>query len=216
MSAPVGSLKDLQELLEGRGGYVFEQRSFPFYSVLMYAPQNGLNKLLHEYVKSHYELFNSQTGPNWLVAVVEDIGREEFIDTFRPQDVYNIARYLGARVDEIPAIVFFVDPKDHDETLVLRLSDILPPATQVTDEDLTRLIGTIAAAIDEISNARLPPAVRLARLEKALNAAWSKDSVRAPQLSSAVDWLRTSAATATTVLVAIKEVLKLVKAVGSP
>ena len=48
----------------------------------MYTPTNGLNKLLHEYVKSHFELFNAQTGPNWLVAVVEDINRQQAIGDF--------------------------------------------------------------------------------------------------------------------------------------
>jgi hypothetical protein len=58
MAAPVGSLRDLQELLEGRHGYVFERRTFPFSGALLYAPANGLNQRLHQYVVCHFELFN--------------------------------------------------------------------------------------------------------------------------------------------------------------
>jgi hypothetical protein len=44
--------------LEGRHGYVFEQRTFPFSGALLYAPANGLNQRLHQYVVCHFELFN--------------------------------------------------------------------------------------------------------------------------------------------------------------
>ena len=172
MSAPVGSLKDLQELLEERSSYVFEQRPFPFYGVLLYTPTNALNKLLHDYVVSHFEFFNVQTGRNWLVAVLEDINYGESIEKFKPQDVYEIARYLGARVDAIPAIVFFTEPKERNETLVLSLRYILPESSDVTDEDLTGLFGKLAATIDDICQRSLPSGARLKALRQALNQEW--------------------------------------------
>ena len=215
MSAPVGSLRDLQDLLEGRGSYVFEQRPFPYYSVLMYAPTNGLNKLLHEYVSSHYELFNSQTGPNWLVAVIEDIGRDRSIEeSSRPQDVYDIARYLGARVDDIPALVFFTDPQERNETLILRLGDILPESSNITDEILTDLFGRIAAIIDDLSPASISPDVRLSRLRDALGREWPKDSKWGGWARNAVGWLKVSATTATSVIGALDNVARLLKAIS--
>ena len=214
MSEPVGSLRDLQELLEGRGGYVFAQRPFPFYSVLMYAPTNGLNKLLHEYVTSHFELFNVQTGPNWLVAVLEDINRKHSIKDFRPQDVYDVARYLGARVDDVPAIVFFTEPKDRNETLVLNLEGVFPDSGKVADEDLTKLFSKIAAIIDDICQRGVPSDDRLTALREALKREWSEDPTWGTKITSAVEWLKVSAASATTVLGAITSIAKLLKASG--
>ena len=214
MSAPVGSLRDLQELLDGRARDVFEQRPFSFYSVLLYTPTNGLNQRLHEYVASHFELFNAQTGPNWLVAVVEDINRKQPIETFKPQDVYEIARFLGARVDAIPAIVFFTEPKDRNETLVLRLTDILPEASEATDEKLTQFFGKLAATIDDTCRGGRPSSARLDALGQALRREWPKDPSWGARLSSAVEWLKTSAATATTVFGAISSVVALLRTAG--
>ncbi len=83
MSMPIGSISELKELLEGSGKqYVFEERKFPFYSVLIYSHIKGLNNYLHTYVMNNFELFNKQTGPNWLVALLEDIQDTEH-DQFR-------------------------------------------------------------------------------------------------------------------------------------
>jgi hypothetical protein len=225
MSAPVGSLRDLQELLEGRGGYVFEQRSFAFYSVLLYTPMNGLNKLLHEYIvghegadgqhiPGHFELFNAQTGPNWLVAIVEDVSRAQPIERFKPEDVYEIARYLGASVDDVPAIVFFTDPRERNETLVLRLKDVLPDAGQVTDEDLTTLFGKIASMIDNLCKKQMPDDARLDNLRDALKRAWPKDSAWGAKVSTSVGWLEVSATKANTILGAITSLVKLIQSTG--
>ena len=214
MSAPVGSLKDLQDLLQGRGGYVFEPRPFAFYSALMYAAANGLNEKLHNYVVSHYEFFNAQTGPNWLVAVVEDIGREQSIEKFKPQQVYEIARYLGVPVDDIPAIVFFTEPETRNETLVLRLSDVLPEPGEIKEENLTMLFGKIAAIIDNICQTDAPSDARLKVLREALSREWPESSTVGAKLTSAIGWLKVSAATATTVLGAIDSLVKLLKATG--
>lgn len=215
MVAPVGSLRDLQQLLEEPDSSdIFERRSFPFYGVLMYTPTNGLNRLLHEYVVSHYQLFNAQTGPNWLVAVLEDIRREHSIEKFKPQDVYAIARYLGVRVDDIPAIVFFTEPKERNETLVLRLSDILPEASKTDDKDLTELFGKLAATIDDICQRGVPVDDRLKSLREGLNSEWPKDSVWGKRISSGVEWVKASAPAAGTVLGAINNIANLLTAAG--
>jgi hypothetical protein len=208
MSAPVGSLRELQDLLEGgHGGYRFEQRPFHFYSVLMYTPTNGLNKLLHEYVVSHDELFNAQTGPNWLVAILEDIHGKELKPEFRPQDVYKIARYLGVPVNAIPAIVFFTEPKGHKETLILRLRDIFPYSSKVTDEDLTELFSKIAATID--NDIDLASNRRLDELRKALISEWKNKITMGERITSVIGALTMSASTMSTVFNAIGSFLKL-------
>jgi hypothetical protein len=214
MSAPVGSLSDLQDLLENGHNNVFGSHQFAFYGVLMYTPTNGLNKLLHEYVVSHHALFNTQTGPNWLVAVVEYINREQAIGNFKPEDVYKIARYLGVGVDEIPGIVFFTEPKERKETLVLRLSDVLPPPNQVTDDDLTKLFGRLAAIIDEVCNRHVESEERIEVLHQALKKEWQKGSKWGEKFTNAMGWLKVSAADAATILGAIANIVKLVKGAG--
>lgn len=192
MSMPVGSLKDLVDLLEGRGQYVFEDRPFRFYGVLLYAPTNGLNQFLHQYVVGHFQLFNRQTGPNWLVAVLEDINRKQGIDEFRPEDVYAIARYLGVRVDAVPAIVLFTEPKERNDTLVLSLKSVLPEAGELGDEHFTTLIGKLAAIIDEISERDLPAAARLEALRSQIAKEWPKDPDLGKRLAAGLDWLDAS------------------------
>jgi hypothetical protein len=78
--------------------------------------------------------------------VVEDINRAEGIENSRPEDVYTIARFLGARVDALPAVVFFTELQSRDDTLVLRLRERLPGAEHATDEAITTLFGALAAA----------------------------------------------------------------------
>jgi hypothetical protein len=146
VSAPIGSLKDLQKLLNGEDQYIYMKKSFPFYSVLLYTPTNGINQALHMYVVDNFEFFHVATGPNWLVAVIEDIGAGHQINEFKPQYVYTIARYLGAPVDQIPAFVFFTDPKEHKDTLILPLNN----SGLVTIEDVKKHIVKIAAVIDKI------------------------------------------------------------------
>ena len=150
MSAPIGSIVELKELLEGSGKqYVFEDRQFPFYGVLIYSHIKGLNGYLSKYVTDNFELFNAQTGPNWLVAVLEDIqGTRQ--NEFKPEDVYKIARYLGVSVDDIPAIVFFCDPKERNDTYVLKLSDLIKESDEYDEELIHNSINTISSIIDEV------------------------------------------------------------------
>jgi hypothetical protein len=227
MSEPVGSLRDLQDLLDGVATLYGEPRYFPFYGVLLYTPMNGLNEALHRYIvgrwdadaKSniggHFELFNVQTGPNWLVAIVEDINRGQEIERFSAGTVYDIARYLGARVDDLPAIVFFTEPRTRKETLVLKLVDVLPSAEGIKDEDITNLISKIAATIDEVWHRHGPSDRRLEALRDELaNALWPLGPTAASKAQSGLDWLKVSFANAPTVIAAITSVVNLIKAFG--
>jgi hypothetical protein len=117
------------------------------------------------YVVDNFEFFHVATGPNWLVAVIEDIGAGHQIYEFKPQDVYTIARYLGAPVDQIPSFVFFTDPKEHKDTLILPLNN----SGLVTIEDVKKLIVKIAAIIDKIcSDQHIASSERLTALKKEL------------------------------------------------
>lgn len=222
MSAPVGSLKDLQDLLEGRFTNVYgDPRPFDFYSVLMYTPMNGLNESLHKYMvggdiggpgevrhfRDHFEIFNSLTGPHWLVAVVEDICRGHEIKEFKPAEVYNIARYLGARVDAIPAIVFFTEPREHKKTLVLGLREILPTPKDLNEEDLTLLFQKLAAMIEELCRKSSAGEARLEALARAIEKEWPKKSNWGDRAITAATW---SVANGKNIIDAISGIVKLV------
>jgi hypothetical protein len=213
MSAPVGSLKDLQDLLNGEVTMVYGAvtRPYPFYSVLLYAPLNGLNEALHSYIKRHYEYsFSGLTGPNWLVAVVEDINREQEIEKFSPAAVYDIARYLGALVSDIPALIFFTEPKVRHDTRILRLAEFLPPADQIKDENITEFFGRIAATIDKMQeeNKSTDPA-RLQLLAEKLA------SFRVPgRPQPKPDWFKAAVANAPSILGAVTSAVNLMKALN--
>ena len=165
VSAPVGSLKDLQKLLNGEDQYIYLNQPYPFYSALLYTPTNGVNHLLHTYTVDNFELFSTATGPNWLVAVIEDIGAGHQINEFKPEDVYTIARYLGVPVDQIPALVFFTDPQERKDTLIVPLGN----SGLVTIEDVKKLVVKLAAIIDSIcANQQIADDERLAALKKEL------------------------------------------------
>ena len=134
------SLKDLRWVLEMGDPY-------PFYAILLYPPLNGLNSKLHAYVESHWGYLNGLTGNNCLLLALERGGRSA--EEFRPEDVYAIARYLGATVDKVPCIVFITDPKRERQTLVQPLSMLFTDAEQLTDDDLTEFFQSVQALIDK-------------------------------------------------------------------
>lgn len=155
----------MQKLLDDQDQDIYEKKLFPFYSVLLYGPMKGVNQAFHTYVVNNFEFFHTATGPNWLVAVVEDIRDQHYIDGFRPQDIYAIARYLGAPVDRIPAFVFFTDPKERKGTLILPLGN----SGLATEEDVHKLITKIATIIDTIcADQQIVTNRRLAALKKEL------------------------------------------------
>src|SRR5689334_3225999 len=67
----------------------------PFYCVMLYAPINGLDERMHEYVVSHWEYLDGLTGRNCQLVVLEQPFAPPLpIGEFRPEEVYEIARYL--------------------------------------------------------------------------------------------------------------------------
>jgi hypothetical protein len=133
------SLKDFESVLEHGDPY-------PYYAVLLYPPLNGLNRKLHEYVQGHWGYMNTLTGDSCLLMALETGGQP--IDDFRPEDVYSIARYLGAQVDQVPCLIFISEPKTRRQTLVPPLQPLFPDADSVTDDHLTKFFQRMQAIID--------------------------------------------------------------------
>ncbi len=214
MSEPVGSLAELKELLEGKEQYVFQNREFPFYSVLIYSRVKGLNHHLHEYVSGNAEGFNGLTGPNWLVAVLENVHAKD-PGAFRPEDVYPIARFLGVRVDEIPALVFFTDPKARSDLFVLNLgwimSDLEGPEGY-HEEGINKIFTKIAAGIDEIC-ALGGGQDRMADLQSFLNKEFIRPGSESTKEGGVMDVLRKTSATAKSVFDSIVAAINAYKTV---
>ncbi len=208
MSQPVGSLKDLQDLLNGETTLYGDANKYPFYGVLLYAPLKGLNEALHAFVKLNFELFGMLTGPNWLVAVVEDFNRDQEIEKFTAAAVYDIARYLGAPVSDVPALIFFIEPKERQDTRILRLAEFLPPADQITNEHIVQLFGKIADAIGAIGKQnKLADPARLQLLAEKLESVLAKGKPQAEH-----HWFQTAVANAPSILGAITSAVNLAKA----
>lgn len=141
-AAATTSLRDLINLLESE-----RSDHFPYYCVLLYPPLNGLNQRLHEYVVSRWAYLNDLTGDNCLLVAVEDIDVE--IGEYKPEEIYSIARLLGADVRDIPCMVFFTQPRIRQETLILRLKDFFPDAANRSDDDFTDFFQSLQSVIDE-------------------------------------------------------------------
>jgi hypothetical protein len=75
---PVYGLEDLLRLLE-------EGDFYPYYSVILYTPENGLDQRLHEYVDKHWSFLNRLTGNNSLLAALEGRERGRAIEDFAPR-----------------------------------------------------------------------------------------------------------------------------------
>jgi hypothetical protein len=211
MSEPIGSLSDLQDLLENGINYRYGDDTFAVYSVLLYTRTEGLNRLLHEYVLNHFEQFRKQTGPNWLVAILEIPGSRAPEDEakFKPESVYEIARYLGAGVDDIPAIIFFTEPKGRKETLILQLRDIFPRSGELTDDDLEQFFGKVATLIDNMCEPDRTNGEMLSVLREQIEEKFGEDPQWAKGLESAIGWVKTSAVAATSLFGAIAALVKL-------
>lgn len=188
MAAPIYGLEDFVRLFDENVDY------FPFYSVILYTPQNGLDQRLHEYVSSHWNFLNRLTGETSLLAALESRDHDRSISDFRPEEVYDIARELGVAVNAVPALVFFTAARDCDDTLVLKLGEFL--TSDVTDEELTDFFRGLAAVVD-ICAAR-DERERLECLRRAIEREWPKDSQwhgRARDIANSVVASTTKAAT---------------------
>ncbi len=156
---------------------------FPFYCVLLYPPLNGLNERLRQYTMSRWWQLDRLTGDSCALLVVDDVDRR--IREYRPEDIYDIARDLGAKVVDLPCMVFFTDPQTRTETMILRLARFLPPAKDVTDEHFTNLFSAVAAACDTCRDE--PPDRALRALRRHLRAAWPRDSRRSVEAAREFD-----------------------------
>lgn len=134
---------DLKSYLESGRKY-----AFPFYCVLLYKPVNGLHAKLHEYVADQWRYLDTLTGRTCLMLAIENPRGTTAIRNFRPQDVYEVARYLGAPADALPCMVFFTEPDTRRDTLVIRLRPVLPAETKLTNEDLTAFFEHVAVTLD--------------------------------------------------------------------
>jgi hypothetical protein len=184
---PIYGLEDFLDLLES-GDY------YPYYSVILYTPQNGLDQRLHEYVDKQWRYLNQLTGSNSLLAALENRERDRAIGDFKPEDVYDIARELGVSVAAVPALVFFASPKERADTLVVRLGDFLP--ADVSDADLTDFFRSLAAIVDECAARDVGD--HLECLRRGIAEEWPADSVwadRANEIGNAVVSSTTQAAT---------------------
>jgi hypothetical protein len=200
MAAPMLGLEDFLRLFDEEVDY------FPFYSVILYTPQNGLDGRLHEYVSSHWNFLNRLTGESSLLAALESRDHGRSIDDFKPEEVYDIARELGAPVSAMPALVFFTSARDRDDTLVLKLGDFL--SSDLSDEDLTDFFRGLAAVVD-VCAAR-DESDRLECLHRGIEREWPNDSRwhgRARDIANAVVSSTTQAASMVQALNVIVQII---------
>ena len=92
-------------------------------------------------------MLNSLTGDNCLMMALAETPATT-ADDFTPGDVYQIARLLGVDVELLPCIVFFTDPKQRRDTLVLSLANFFSAADDATDDRLTKWFRSVQSVID--------------------------------------------------------------------
>jgi hypothetical protein len=184
--------------------------AYPFYCVLLYKPTNALNARLHEYVVRQWEYLDELTGQSCLLLAIENPYGVTRIQNFKPQQVYEVARYLGAPADALPCMVLFTEPETRRDTLVIRLRHVLPPSKDLTDEDITNFFQHLQTAIDSCA---ATPDERLACLERALRGP-SGISQLPRAATKAKNWLLGSAAVASTVAMAGEKVLEFLHQIG--
>ena len=189
-------------------------KEYPFYSVLLYTPTNGLDERIAGYTGSRYSYLNRLTGQQCLLFVLEDVDRGQNIRDFRPEDVYEIARYLGASVDNIPCIILFTDPATRRETIVLPLRRVFVSPDDATDERLTTFFRALQAVIDKCAQ---ETGDRLACLRRGIEKEWSKSSAWPEfigKVSSVRDWVVASVSAGSTVMASLSAIMKVIKAFG--
>jgi hypothetical protein len=202
MMAPLRGLEDAEAAL--RSGVT---TGYPFFGILLYAPGNGLDGRLHEYVVEHWEMLNGLTGPNVLLMALEDTDQGREISDFRPEDVYDIARLLGVAVDAVPAIALFESVATREHGVRLQLGSVL--SHDVTDADLTQFFRGVAAAIDGCADQ--PEGKRVACLEKNFAARWPRDSPWYTRVSAGAKSLVAVAQPAVSFLQSLSEIVRLVR-----
>lgn len=203
-TADVYSLKHFLELMEDLEEA--EAERYSFYAVLLYAPINGLNARLHEYMTTHWIMMDGMTGLNWLLLAVEDLqSAKPTIEDFKPQDIYHIARHLGQLPDVIPCLVFFVDPQHRNNTLTLSLSEFFGTGDLPNDDELTDFFQNLAKIVHLCSDE--PPEKRLQCLDRRVGHEWPEDSHWAQRARQATGWVVASVTTASTIVAALTPAL---------
>lgn len=193
VAQPIFSLKDFVDLIAHVDRY-------PFYAALLYTPTNGLDGKLHQYVVGHWNMLNRLTGDACLLMAVEDPWGKS-IGQFKPEEVYDIARHLGAEAQDVPCLVFFTDPNNRQDTLVLRLAEFLSPSSSVTDEGLTDFFRALQSIIDQYADHAAD--ARLQDLRVALDREWPVDSPWLGRASQVGTWAVSAAAGASTIVGAL-------------
>jgi len=205
MMLPIYSLETLKFILDG------PVDPYPFYSVLLYTPGNGLNARLHEYVRSHWTILNGLTGDNSLLMAIEDVQSDLSIEKFKPEDVYNIARYFGASVDTVPGMIFFTEPHASRKTQILKLGEFFSDPSSLTDEELTDFFKSVQSIIDRCCDSVKTADQRLECLHKGLDKEWPLQSRWAAVASKVQNWVISSFSTATTITLAVDQIYTLLQ-----
>jgi hypothetical protein len=200
---PVYSLKDFQNFLENPGAH----RAYPYYCALLYAPMNGLNGRLHRYVVDHWTFLNTMTGSSCLLMAAEDIGGGLTIEQFKPQEIYDIARHLGAAVSDVPCMIFFTNPASYRDTLVLKLGQLL--AHDVSDEDLTDFFQSLSSITDACGEKSV--SATLDCLKRGIATSWPDESAWSAQASRTASWVVASVGTGATLATSFETIFRVVR-----
>ena len=201
---PTYNFRDFADIIKDADPY-------PFYCVLLYTPLNGLDERIHKYVLTRWQYLNRLTGYNCLLIALEDVARGEDIREYKPEDVYEVARYLGASVSDLPCMIFFTNPQSRNDTLILKLRDFLPDPGQLTDDELTDFFRAIQSIVDTCGEREAVS--RIECLREGLEREWPQDSqwsATASKLSTAGGWLIKSVTTTATVLEAVNKIAPIV------
>jgi hypothetical protein len=182
---------------------------YPFYGVMLYTPTNGLDARLHEYVLSHWSFLDGLTGETCLLLAMERLDRRRPLDSFRPEEIYAIARYLGVGVDALPALVIFTDPAREGGTRLLRLGEFLVPADDLPDAAITDFFRSLIAALDVCVGS--PPDARLRCADEGISKNWPADSQWRDRVAQTGAVVTASAAVGATIVHSLGEILRILR-----
>jgi hypothetical protein len=205
---PYRSLRDFVD-------HIAEVDPYPFYAVLLYTPLNSLDEHLRSYVRTREHLLNSLTGRSCLLFVLEDLERGLFIEQFKPEEVYEVARYLGVAARDLPCIVFFSEPRTRNELIILRLREVLGQSDDLSEDDLTLFFRSLQSVVDECTGGSAEE--RLQCLRVGLEREWpkkAKGSTWAEKLATAKDFVLLSVTTGSTLLATLSTIVKTLATFG--
>jgi hypothetical protein len=147
---------------------VEQERAYPFYCVLLYTREPGLERELSDYIEAHLDELDQLFGEACLAIAIRPTRRK------RPRvtrgAVYGLARELGLETSELPCAVFYASSEMVGKPVRLAFRDFLPPDRK--DGDVTRAFRFITDAVARLES--LPEDVRLNRLHRELKRAQRK------------------------------------------